>query len=272
MDISPVDTAFAGSVPLVYERYLVPLVFQHYALDMAARAVPRKPGRVLEVAAGTGVLTRRLAEVLEPGAEIVATDLNGQMLEQARAMGTARPVTWREADAQQLPFDDASFDLVACQFGAMFFPEKSKAFAEARRVLRPGGLFLFNVWDRIEHNEFAFAVTQGLKTFLPDDPPRFLARVPYGYHNPSAIVRDLLSAGFDCTPTIELATARSRAEAARVPALAFCQGSPLRGEIEARAPGRLAEATDAATAAVARRFGDDAVDGKMQAHVVAIER
>jgi len=265
------DKVFAGSVPKVYETYLVPLIFQPYANELARRLAARPVRRVLEIAAGTGVVTRALAEKLPDEASIVATDLNQAMLDQAVATGTRRPVEWRQADAMQLNFADASFDAVVCQFGVMFFPDKGKAFAEARRVLKPKGILLFNVWDRIEENEFADAVTAGLQSLFPQDPPRFLARTPHGYHHIPTIERDLANGGFG-TPEIVTVTARSRAKTPRDPAIAYCHGTPLRGEIETRGFGRLAEGTDAAAAAMARRFGEGAVDGKIQAHVLSVER
>ena len=268
---SDTDRVFAGSIPKLYETHLVPLIFEPYAQDLATRLASRAPATVLEIAAGTGVLTRAMALSLPEGTSIVATDLNQPMLEMAAAVGTRRAVEWRAADAMQLPFDDASFDAVVCQFGVMFFPDKSKAFAEARRVLRPGGTILFNAWDRIEENEFADAVTSGLETLFPSNPPRFLARVPHGYSDRIAIERDLASAGFSTRAQISTVAARSLAESPRIPAVAFCQGTPLRNEIEARG-GSLAEATEVAAEAVAHRFGAGAVDGKIQAHVVAVQK
>jgi len=154
----------------------------------------------------------------------------------------------------------------------MFFPEKSKAYAQARRVLRPGGVFIFNVWDRIAENEFADTVTTALESLFPKDPPRFLARTPHGYHDHRAIARDLAGGGFIASPRIDTLAARSRATSSRVPALAYCQGTPLRNEIEARGASRLGEATDIAAEAIAQRFARGAVDGKIQAHIVTIER
>lgn len=271
MSASGIDTAFAGSIPQLYERHLVPLIFAPYASDLAARVASRSPSRVLEIAAGTGVVTRALASLLPQSTAIVATDLNQAMLEQAKTIGTSRPVEWRQADAMQLPFPDASFDMVVCQFGAMFFPDKPAAFAQARRVLRNRGAFLFNVWDRLEDNEFADDVTQALAACFPDDPPRFLARVPHGYHDAARIAHDVASGGFD-KPQIDTVTQRSRADSPQVPAIAYCEGTPLRSEIEARDPSRLAEATHAAAAAIGKRFGPGAVDGKIQALVVSAER
>ena len=265
-----VDKTFTGSIPSIYERYLVPLIFEPYAPGLAALLSGRPLSRVLEIAAGTGVVTRALAEALPESVAIVATDLNQAMLDQAAAVGTRRPVEWRQADAMRLPFPDASFDALACQFGVMFFPDKRAAFAEARRVLRPGGVFAFNVWDRIETNEFADLVTQGLAGVFPADPPRFMPRTPHGYHDRRAIEQDLVAAGFTGAPRIDTVAARSRARSAEVAAIAYCQGTPLRSEIEARDPARLGEATEAAARAIAARFGQGAVDGRIQAHIVTI--
>ncbi len=265
------DKLFSGSIPKLYETYLVPLIFEPYAADLANRLAARPMTRLLEIAAGTGVVTRALTSVLPENVSIVATDLNQSMLDQAAAVGTRRPVEWQQADAMQLPFPDSSFDAVVCQFGAMFFPEKSKAFAEARRVLRPGGVFIFNVWDRIEENEFADTVITALESVFPQDPPRFLARTPHGYYERQNIERDLAGGGFVALPQISTVAARSRAESAQIPAIAYCQGTPMRNEIEARDASRLLEATDVVERAIAQRFGRGAVDGKIQALVVTIE-
>jgi len=264
------DKVFAGSIPKLYDTHLVPLIFEPYAADLVNRLRSRSLSHVLEIAAGTGVVTRVLASALPESVHIVATDLNQAMLDHAAVVGTKRTVEWRQADAMQLPFGDGTFDAVVCQFGVMFFPEKSKAFSEARRVLRPGGVFIFNVWDQIRENEFADTVTTALESVFPKDPPRFLARTPHGYHDHRIIERDLASGGFMASPRIDTVAARSRATSPRVPAVAYCQGTPLRNEIEARDASRLGEATDIAAEAVAKRFGRGAVDGKMQAHIVTI--
>jgi len=268
MNPSTVDKTFAGSIPQVYESHLVPLIFEPFAADLAKRLRDRPFSRVLELAAGTGVVTRAMVAALPDRVAIVATDLNQPMLDQAAAIGTRRPVEWRQADAMSLPFDDGSFDAVVCQFGAMFFPDKAKAFAEARRVLRTGGAYVFNVWDRIEENEFAATVTDALESVFPDDPPRFMARIPHGYCERKRIEEDLRDGGFTKTPEFTLVTARSRAASARLPAVAYCQGTPLRNEIETRDAAKLGDATDTAERAIAQRFGSGAVDGKIQAHVI----
>jgi SAM-dependent methyltransferase len=272
MNSSDTDKVFSGSIPKLYEKYLVPLLFESYAADLVNRLSSRSLGRILEVAAGTGVVTRKLASVLPESISIVATDLNQAMLDQASAVGTNRPVEWRQADASQLPFQDGMFDAVVCQFGVMFFPDKAKAFSEARRVLKSGGIFIFNVWDRIEENEFADTITTALESVFPDDPPRFLVRTPYGYYDHSTIERDLANGGFTKSPQITTITERSRAESSHIPAIAYCQGTPLRSEIEARGASRLGEATDFAAEAIAQKFGRGAVESKIQAHIVIVER
>jgi SAM-dependent methyltransferase len=267
------DAVFAGSVPQLYESHMVPLLFEPYAGEMARRAAALAPARVLETAAGTGVVTRAMDQALPAEVEIVATDLNAPMLERARAVATARPVQWQAADAQALPFEDASFDLVVCQFGVMFFPDKPGAFAEALRVLRPGGTLLFSAWDRIELNEFTDVIVSAVATLFPQDPPRFMARTPHGYFDIEAISRDLSAGGFASAPHIDTVAKRSRATSPREPAVAICQGSPMRDEIVARGgPEGLAEATRVAEAALAERFGSGEIEGWMQAHVVAVQR
>src|SRR6187551_2819257 len=271
MSLPDSDKVFAGSVPQLYDEYLLPLIFDPYAIDISARTAARRPGHVLEIAAGTGAVTRHLATDLPEGSTIVATDLNPGMIARAREVGTARPVEWQTADAMKLPFADASFDAVVCQFGVMFFPDRAAAFAEARRVLRPGGTFLFNAWDRIEANEFADVVTATLATLFPGDPPRFMARTPHGYHDTATIARDVAAGGFGA-PQITTLAKRSKAPSPRHVAIAYCQGTPLRSEIEARDAARLGEATQACADAIARRFGGGAVDAAIQAHVVVVER
>lgn len=264
------DKIFTGRIPEVYQTYLVPLIFEPYATDLAARVVANDAGAVLEIAAGTGVVTRAMAAALHAAVSIVATDLNQPMLDYAASRGTMRPVQWRQADAMSLPFEDGSFDTVVCQFGVMFFPDRKQAYAEARRVLKPRGTFIFNAWDALEHNEFADTVTSALQGLFQKDPPRFLARTPHGYHDKAVIAHDLQAGGFRAAPKIETLTARSRAPSHRHPAIAFCHGTPLRNEIEARDASGLDAATHIAAEAIAQRFGRGPVDGKIQAHVVTV--
>jgi SAM-dependent methyltransferase len=272
METQSTDRVFAGGVPEIYDSYLVPLIFQPYAGDLAKRVSARTPTRVLEVAAGTGVVTRALAATLPPDVEIIATDLNQPMLDRAAAAGTPRPVEWRAADAMQLPFDDDSFDAVVCQFGVMFFPDKAKAHAEARRVLRTGGALLFNVWDRIETCDVTNVATAAVGALFPDDPPLFFRRTPHGYFDFDVMRSDLAQGGFVKPAAITTVAARSRADSAQSAAIGICQGTPLRNEIVARDPQGLPRATAAATDALVRRYGAGPIDAPLSAHVVVAEK
>jgi ubiquinone/menaquinone biosynthesis C-methylase UbiE len=264
--VAKVDAVFSGSIPSLYDRYLGPLIFEPYAEDLARRLSALDPERVLETAAGTGIVTRALDRTLSPGASIVATDLNQPMLDHAAERVPSSRVSWQKVDAQALPFPDATFDAVVCQFGVMFFPDKQKAYREARRVLKPGGHFIFNVWDKLAYNEFTDLVTTAVADMFADDPPRFLAQTPHGYHDRDAVIAELRSAGF-VNVAAETLTRRGVAPSCRDPAIGFCQGSPLRNEIEARDANRLVEATEAAADRIAARFGNGPVDGKIQAHI-----
>ena len=260
------DKLFAGSIPENYDRYMVPLIFEPFAADLAQRAASLSPGAVLEIAAGTGVVTRALAPRLSPAASYIVTDLNQPMLDYAASRQPADSrIKWRQADALALPFEDAAFDLVCCQFGAMFFPDRLSAYREAKRVLKASGHFMFNVWDRIEENVFADDVTKALARIFPNDPPRFLARTPHGYHDTALIRRELEDAGFSRV-VIETRAEQSRAFSPRIPAVAYCQGTVLRNEIEAR--GALEASTDYAASAIADRHGSGEVAAKIQAHVI----
>jgi SAM-dependent methyltransferase len=199
-----------------------------------------------------------------PGVQITATDLNVAMVD----VGSARvpTATWRQADAMQLPFDDASFDLVACQFGVMFFPDRPAGYTEVARVLRPGGHFLFNSWGPLVTHDVEATVIEALAERFPDDPPRFLARVPHGYHDVELITADLTAAGFVdvLVEMVELdCTGKTAADLAR----GYCRGTPLRPEIEAR--GDLEATTSALATALELRFGAGMVVGRMAALVAS---
>ena len=261
------DKLFAGSIPEIYDRFLAPLIFESYARDLAERLARAEPREVLETAAGTGVLTRAIAARLPAPARIGVTDLNQPMLDHAQRQSHDSRITWRQADALALPFEDQKFDVVACQFGAMFFPDATQGYKEALRVLKPGGRFIFNVWDRIATNEFADVVTTALATVFPADPPRFMARIPHGYYDTDKIRSQLTAAGFTKV-AISPVERTSRAPSARDAAVGYCQGTPTRSEIEAHDGSRLEEATERAAEALARRFGAGPIEGHMRAFAI----
>ena len=274
--MSTTDKQFTGSIPEVYDQYLVPLIFEPYARDIAARLAGAEPrdvlGDVLETAAGTGVLTRAITARLASGVRVVATDLNLPMLDMAAARQPAgASVVRRQADALALPFNAHQFDAVVCQFGVMFFPDKVLGYREARRVLKPAGVFIFNVWDRISENDFADVVTDALKEVFPRDPPNFMARTPHGYFDVTKIREELGAAGFS---SVSVATVdhTSKAASAGDVAIAYCQGTPLRNEIVTRDAARLEEATQRSAEALARKFGAGPIEGRIRAHVITAIR
>jgi len=262
------DSGFVGSIPEIYDTYLVPLIFEVYANDLAERTAALAPNRVLETAAGSGVLARALAPLLAPDARYFVTDLNQPMLDHAASkQDPDSRIVWQQANAMELPFDKATFNAVVCQFGVMFFPDRVAAYTEVRHVLKPGGCFIFNVWDRIETNQFADVVTQAASTVFPDNPPLFTARTLHGYHDFELIQDELIMAGFS-NISIDTLEETSTAPSPRHPAIAYCQGTTLRNEIESRDASLLNHVTDRAEAAIAARFGNGPVSGMIRGHVV----
>lgn len=266
--MSNTDKVFAGSIPKIYDEYLVPMIFSVYADDIARRIAALSPSVLLEIAAGTGAVTRAVAAALPPGIRYIATDLNEPMLAvAAQRQAEDDRIVWRQADGMALPFGDGEFDVVCCQFGAMFFPDRVKAYGEVKRVLKGDGTFVFNVWDRIEDNVLTHEATAALGKMFPDDPPRFMIRTPHGYHDKTVIRTDLERAGFRDI-SIEARSEISRAPSPEYVAIALCQGTPLRSEIEARDAGKLQAATDLVAEAIRTRHGSGPIEGKIQAIVI----
>jgi SAM-dependent methyltransferase len=265
------DSAFVGAVPQLYTRHMGPMLFEPYAGDLANRLVGMSSGSVLETVCGTGIVTRALAAALPNTVAISATDLNQPMLDFAMLQPGSERATWRQADAQDLPFPDQSFDAVVCQFGVMFFPDKEKAYREALRVLRAGRRFLFSVWDRVENNDLSHIVHETVAAMFPDDPPMFIVRTPMGYHDIGRVRADLARAGF-IDSTVDTLKLPFRTPSARNPAFGLTQGSPLGAEIAARDPAGLDRAVEAATEAIARRFGPGPIEASMQAHIFTATR
>jgi SAM-dependent methyltransferase len=249
-------------MPEAYDRWLAPAVFQPFAVDLARRAARLAPHRVLEIAAGTGVLTRELVAAI-PAAEVTATDLNVAMVEYGSHQ--APGASWRQADALHLPFGSEQFDLVVCQFGVMFFPDKPAAFREIRRVLAPDGRLLFSAWSTVDTHDFAAALVAGIERAFPDDPPAFVAAVPHGYSDTGQAVADLAAGGLGCV-SAESVRLDGRAGSAADVAAGFCTGTPLRLAIEAR--GDLTTTTAVVSDEMRTRLGDGPITASMTAYVI----
>jgi ubiquinone/menaquinone biosynthesis C-methylase UbiE len=268
--MSSTDSAFAGSIPAIYDRHLGPLLFKPYAEEVGRRIARLSPERILETAAGTGIVTEVLLRAC-PQAQIVATDLNQAMLDQAARLGSER-LQLVAADAQQLPFSDAEFDLVVCQFGLMFMPDKVGANREAYRVLRDGGRYLLVIWNDLDRNPVSNIVGDRIAAMFPDDPPSFLSRTPFGYSNRARIEHDLLAAGFTYVEFETAELASMPGITAQDAATGLVQGTPLKAEIEERASARLQEATNAARDALRKLDTPDGLDSRLSAHIVTAIR
>jgi ubiquinone/menaquinone biosynthesis C-methylase UbiE len=267
--MSSPNAAFSNSIARNYEDYLVPLIFEHYAKDLANRMALPAEARVLETAAGTGALTRHLCDILPIDGRIMATDLNASMLDLTADRLNGHPgLSCQVADATDLPFEDRSFDVVGCQFGVMFFPDRQRGFTEAARVLKPGGQFVFNLWDSLAHNRFASVVHETVTELYPYEPPTFMA-IPFARQDLSAIKDELEEAGFSHIE-ISVLPEMSRAPSASHVVKGLVAGSPLRLALEEL--GGLDEAKLAVEAAIVDEFGAGAVEAPMQATRISARR
>ncbi|MBG1231830.1 class I SAM-dependent methyltransferase [Aestuariivirga litoralis] len=262
------DKVFSSPIARLYDSQMGPVFFEPYAKELAGRIVKLKPDTILETAAGSGISTAAIVAAL-PNAQIVGTDLNQAMIDVASQKPELQSVTWQACDATKLPFADQAFDLVACQFGVMFFPDRVVGYKEARRVLKPGGHFIFNVWGFFdERNPTPVALLEALADIFPDDPPTFLKRLPHGYHDVDLIKKDLEAAGFRDIQSASVSLPCHAASAHQL-AVALCQGTPTRGEIETRDPQGLERVTELVAKAFAAKFGHGTIESTMQAFVIS---
>ena len=261
------SATFAGSIPLNYERYLGPLLFQPFAMDIAARVRVPASGRVLEVACGTGIVTRQLRRTLPAAVPLVATDLNEPMIAfAAEQLGPMPGLAWRQADACALPFPDAEFDAVICQFGLMFVPDKALARREARRVLRPGGQLLFNVWDSMEENFYVRVAHDTIGSYFPHDPPTFFS-VPFGMSDRDATVAMIQAAGF-AEIRAETVTLTGQSPSVDDIANGLVRGTPISAAIVERGTVPIDRIAAGVSEALGRQAGADRpVRLKLQAHI-----
>ncbi len=259
------DALFLGTIPEFYDRCLGPFLFEPYASDLARRIAATPDSRVLELACGTGIVTRRLRLTLPAGAQLVASDLSEAMIAIAREKLAGADIHWRAADASALPFKDGAFDAVVCQFGLMFLPDPARGFSEARRVLRPGGEFLANVWCSLDENPAAGIAHAVLSRLFEDDPPQFL-RIPYGSLDAEALRALAAGAGFT-TAAVSRVALEGRAESARLVANGFAKGTPLASALASR--GADLDAVAAAFEAVLAPHGGDPFRSPLAALVLA---
>ena len=265
------NAAFVGAIPENYDQYLGPVLFAPYANDLVARLDPGKQRSVLELACGTGIVTRRLRERLAPGAKIVATDLNEAMLTFAKQkLEGSEAIEWKQADATDLPFQEQSFDAVVCQFGVMFFPNKEQAAREAFRILKPGGVFLFNVWDAIEENDLPHIAHTIISKFFDDNPPNFY-EIPFSFHDQETIAAMLSQAGFRNIKCSILSITAEAASASKV-TRGLVHGNPVIASIRERDESQIPAIEGAIASQVAAQCGDAPVRARMRAVVCSAMR
>ena len=258
--------SFVGTIPELYDRFLAPTFTEPYASDLVARLRVPAGRRILELACGTGRLTQQLAAALPAGVSIDATDLNEPMVAVARARVPAPNVRWDTADAMALPFGDAEFDAVVCQFGVMFFPDKVGAARQVRRVLKAGGSYWFNTWSSLDENPLSRVAREVGARFLRPDTPVFV-NIPFGYHDRDRIAADLRAGGFT-TIDIDVVDLEAHAPSAGQVAIGLVQGSPMIEQIREYGRATAEEVTSAVADAIAREFGAAPVRGAMRALVV----
>lgn len=268
--MTDIRASFSGSIPDYYDKYLGPAVFDAFAAHLAQQLPARPPGDVLEIACGTGLVTRWLRERLDASIRLTATDLSKAMLDYARAkLGEGAGIEWREADALDLPFPDGEFGAVVCAFGIMFVPDKPAAFREFRRVLKDGGVLLFDVWDCIEESPHAVINAQIVEGLFPgDEEIRF--RLPYAMHDPNLLQQLLNEAEFRDVRIEKKRIALDRVSA-RTLATGQIRGTPRSLLIEKRGV-PLDGVIDKVAVALAQAGGADPYRGHAQALVVQARR
>lgn len=265
---NPVEHDYAPVCDL-YDRHLGPALFHPYAVDLARRVADCTNGAVLELACGTGILTQQLRNKLKPDVSLMATDLNLGMLDYAQAkLKDVMGISWRQTDIASLPFPDASFHAVVCQFGLMFVPDKDRAFYEMRRVLLKDGLLAFSVWDRMENNLWGILAHETVGRFFPSNPPQFF-KAPCGFHDVD-VLRSLLSThGFDRVE-IQAVQKNCLSDTAKSLAIGLIEGAPVLAEIQERG-GSSGPIVEALAAILAENGGDCPHRSTMQA-IVATAR
>jgi len=257
--------SYSGTIPEFYDRFLGPLLFQPYAMDLASRTCQGSADHVLEIACGSGLVTRQLIRKLPSWSELIASDINPDMIATAKERVKEEHIDWLVADRQDLPFRESSFDLVVCQFGFMFMPEKGRAFKEAARVLKPDGRLLFNVWDRIENNPLIDLADKTVRGFFPVDPPSFY-QVPFSFYDVGTIQELLDAAGFRNTK-IELVKEQSFSPTARDAATGIVDGIPVSTYIQKCNPALLDVIRNRVEKEIARLFGSNPLRAPMAAWV-----
>jgi ubiquinone/menaquinone biosynthesis C-methylase UbiE len=266
MDNKPVSSiafVFSGSIPHHYEDFLGPMFFEPYAIEVSKRINPSAVQVALELACGTGRVTRHLRNVIPSKAKLIASDISPDMLAVAKEKLRSANIEWQIIDAQDLPFDDNSIDVVVCCFGYMLVPDKSKAFAEAYSVLRPGGMLLIATWDKLEHNAASHVYRTVAKKYLIDPLPETY-KLPFSMNDDKEIRNDLQQAGFSKI-MVERVDKISASPSAKEAANGLAQGGSIYNEIMKRNPAWIEEIKETVEKELAEKFGASPMQAPMRA-------
>ncbi|MBS1902236.1 MAG: class I SAM-dependent methyltransferase [Bacteroidetes bacterium] len=267
---STINTSFSGGIPDTYDRYLGPIFFDCYADDLVERLRPLAPKSILELACGTGRVTRQLHAAFGGTASITATDLSPDMLRTAQRLTAADGIQWEAVDAVSLPYADNSFDAVVCQFGIMFVPDKPKAYREAMRVLKPGGTMIVNTWDAIEYNPIIDIADKRLTKFFGPDGPKFYS-IPFGYYDESVIRDHLMQAGIG-DAKIETVSLEGNSPSAADAAKGLTQGTPVVMELQSHGADALEVISKQLAEDIVAAFGPGAFTDPLRAKVITARK
>lgn len=259
------NIAFSGTIPETYDKYLGPLLFEPYAKDIIERIKKKKFLNVLELACGTGRVTQYLRDILPADARIVATDINPDMLNIAQNKITGKNIEWKEADMQNIPFKDSEFDLVICQFGIMFVPDKEKAYSEIYRVLKKDGMFLFNTWNKLEKNRLLFSADEIINDYFKDNPVLFY-QIPFSYFKIDEIEKHLTEAGFSSFQITELET-EGLSDSVSDATTGMVEGNPVLSAINEKDPKLIPVIKEKLSNVLSEKFGDNPLRCPMHAIV-----
>ena len=253
-----------------YDRYLAPFLFEPFAQDLSSRITSANYRDVLELACGTGRVTRHLRKVLPEQTKLVATDLHPDMIRIASEQLLNENINWQTADAQQLSFPDESFDLVVCQFGLMFMQDRMKALSEVHRVLRPGGKFIFNTWDKIENNGAIYLGNQIICSYFPENTPSSY-RVPFSMHQPDLLETNLVAAGFK-NIKVSGVEKEGLSPSAKDAAIGIVEGNRIYYHIMKKDPNLVEVIRNAVEQKIAEAYGDHPLKTSLKAWVFEAQK
>jgi ubiquinone/menaquinone biosynthesis C-methylase UbiE len=264
-DLELTTPRFSGSIPEHYDRVLGPMFFEPYAIEVSQRIDPSSVNTVLEIGSGTGRVTAHLRNVISSATKLIGSDISEDMLAVAKEKLKGLDIDWRIIDAQDLPFDDDSIDVIVGCFCYMFVPDKHKAFAEAHRVLRPGGMFIFSTWDKLELNGASYTYRKIVKKLFEDSLPESY-NLPFSMNDQNAIKGMLKETGFSKIK-VERVDKDSISQTAGEAANGLARGGSIYNEIMMHDPSLVEEIIKELEKELSEKFGTSPMIAPMTAVV-----